>query len=84
MNEGCKVEVKDSVRVLCLAGRGSSDVDFRKCTNERDGMEGVTNPHHRESVGKFRNQMWCISTLEFDALVKVVDGLSEPQANDQE
>jgi len=47
-------------------------------------MEGVTNPDHRETVGKFGNQMWSISTLEHDALVKVIDGFSEPQANDQE
>ena len=47
-------------------------------------MEGVTNPYHRETVGKFRNQMGCVSTLELNALVKVIDRFSEPQANDQE
>ena len=47
-------------------------------------MEGVTNPYHRETVGKFRNQMRSVSTLELDALVKIIDGLSEPQADDQE
>jgi len=47
-------------------------------------MKGVTNPHHRETVGKLRDQMWSISTLELDALVEVIDRFSEPQANDQE
>jgi len=47
-------------------------------------MKGVTHPNHREAVGKFRNQMWSVGSLELDALVEVIDGLSEPQANDQE
>jgi len=59
-------------------------VNFCKRTNKGDRMESVTNPHHRETVGKFRNQMWTVSTLEFDALVEVIDGFSKPQANDQE
>ena len=59
-------------------------MDFRKRTNERDRMEGVTNPYHRETIGKFRNQMWPVGTLKLDALVKVIYGFSEPQANDQE
>jgi len=47
-------------------------------------MKGVTHPNHRETVGKFCNQMWSVGTFELDALVEVIDGLSEPQANDQE
>ena len=55
MNEVCKVKRGDTVRILRLAGRGGSDVDFCKCANERDRMEGVTDPYHRETVGNFRN-----------------------------
>ena len=69
---------------LRLAGRGSSDVDFCKRTNERDRMEGITNPHHRETVGNPGNQMWSIGTLELDALVEIINGFSEPHPNDQE
>lgn len=69
---------------LRLAGRGSSDVDFCKRANERDGMEGVTNPYHCESVGNLCNQMWCIDTIELNALVEIIDGFSEPHPNDQE
>ena len=72
-----------TVRVSRLAGRGSSDVDFCKRTNKRDGMESVGNPDHCEPVGKFRDQMWSIGTLELNALVEVVSGLPEPHTNDQ-
>jgi hypothetical protein len=37
-------------KVLRLARRGGSNVNFRKCANERDRMEGVTDPYHRETV----------------------------------
>ena len=84
MNEVLKVVTGDTTRVLHLARRGSSDVDFCKRTDERDGMEGVTDPHHCETVGKFRNQMWCVGTLELNALVEIIDGFSEPQADYQE
>ena len=46
-------------------------------------MEGVTDPYHRETIGKLRNQTWCISTLELDALVEIIDGFPEPHTNDQ-
>ena len=59
-------------------------MDFRKCTNKRDGVEGVPDPHHRETVGKSRHQVWSIGTLERNALVEVIDSLSKPQADDQE
>ena len=59
-------------------------MDFREGTNEGDRMEGVADPHHCETVGKFRNQMWSIGTLELNALVEIVYGLSKPQADDQE
>lgn len=47
-------------------------------------MEGITDPYHRETIGKLRNQMWCIVTIELNALVEIIDGLSKPQANNQE
>jgi len=65
-----------------LAGRGSSDVNFGKRTNERDSMEGVTDPHHREAVGNPRNQMRSVDTLEFNALVEVINGFPEPHPDD--
>jgi len=84
VNEVLKVATEDTTRVLHLAGRGSSDVNFCKRTDERDGMEGVTDPYHRETVGKFRNKMWCVGTLELNALVEIIDGFSEPQTDYQE
>lgn len=59
-------------------------MDFRKRTNDRDRMERVTDPHHRETVGKFRNQVWSIDALELNGLIEIVDGFSKPHANDQE
>ena len=71
-------------KVLRLARRGSSNVNFRECANERDRMECVTDPYHRETVGKLRDEMWAGVTLELDALIEVINSFSEPQANDQE
>ena len=59
-------------------------MNFRECANERDRMEGVTDPYHHETVGKFHDEMWAGITLELNALVEVIDGFPEPQANDQE
>ena len=59
-------------------------MNFRKRINKGNGVESVTNPYHRETVRELRNQMWSAGALELDALVKVIDGFSEPQANDQE
>lgn len=84
MEEVCKVERKDTVRVLRLTRRSGSNMNFRKRTNKRDRMEGVTNPYHRETIGKSRNKMWSVCTLELDTLVEIIHGLSKPQADDQE
>ena len=59
-------------------------MDFRKRINKGNRVESVTNPYHRETVRVLCNQMWSIGALELDALVKVIDGFSEPQANDEE
>ena len=75
---------RSTVHILHFTGGSGSDVDFRKRTNKRDGMEGITDPYHRETIGKLRNQMWCIVTIELNALVEIIDGLSKPQANNQE
>lgn len=83
MNEVCGIEREETVRVLRLAGRGSSDMDFCERTNEGDGVEGVADPHHRETVGNLRNEMRCIDTLELDALVEIIDCFPEPHTNDQ-
>ena len=69
--------------MLRLAGRGSSDVNFCKRTNERDRVESISDPNHCEPVGNLRNQVWCIDTRELNALVEIVDGFSEPHTNDQ-
>lgn len=69
--------------MLHLARRGSGDVNFRECTDEWDGVESVTDPHHRETVRECRHQVWGVITLELDALVEIIDGFSKPQANDQ-
>ena len=45
--------------VLRLARRGGSDVNFGECANERNRMEGVTDLYHRETVGKFHDEMWA-------------------------
>ena len=82
MNEVYGIEREDVVRVLCLAGRSGGDVDFCERTNKGDGMEGVANPYHRETVGNPRNQMRSIGTFEFDALVEIIDGFPKPHAND--
>lgn len=46
-------------------------------------MESVSDPDHCEPIGKFRDQMWSIGTLELNALVEIVSGLPEPHTNDQ-
>jgi hypothetical protein len=63
---------------LYLARRGSSDVNFCKRTDEGDGMESVSNPYHRETVGKFRDYVGAVNSLELDALVEIIDGFSKP------
>jgi len=45
-------------------------------------MEGITDPHHRETAGKFRGQRR--STEVRNALIKVINGFSKPDANDPE
>ena len=60
----------------------SSDVDFHKRANERDSLEGVTDPPQRETSGKCRDQLWF--TILLGALVKVEDSFSKPYANDPE
>jgi hypothetical protein len=70
--------------VLHLAKWCGGDVDFRERTNERDRMEDITDPYHGETIGKASDQMCAIVTLELDALVEIINGFSEPQANDQE
>jgi len=59
-------------------------VDFGKCTDKRDRVEGVGDPHHRETVGKSRHQVRSIGPLELNTFVEVIDSLSKPQADDQE
>lgn len=83
MNKVWGVEGENNVRVLRLTGRGSSNVDFCERTNEGYRMEGVTDPYHRETVRKLRNQMWPVGTLELNALVEIVNGFPKPHANDQ-
>jgi len=82
MNETCGGLKGIQCPRLRLAGRGSSDVDFCKRTNERDRVEGVTDPHHRETVGDPRNQMRSVGTLEFNALVEIINGFPEPHPDD--
>ena len=57
-------------------------MNFCKRTNERDSMEGVADPYHREAVGNPRNQMRTVGTLEFNALVEIIDGFPEPHPDD--
>ena len=83
MNGVCGVKGADTVRVLRLAGRSSSDVDFCKSTNEGDRMEGVTDPYHRKTVGNLCNQMRSVGTLEFNALIEIINAFPKPHANDQ-
>ena len=83
MNEVRGIKRECTVRILCLAGRGGGDVDFCKRTNKRDRMEGITGPHHCETVGNRRNQMRSIGTLELNALVEIINGLPKPHTNDQ-
>ena len=59
-------------------------MDFRERTNERDGMEDVADPYHGETIRKASDQMCAIVTLELDTLVEIINGFSEPQADDQE
>ena len=58
-------------------------MDFCKSTNEGDRMEGISDPYHRETVGNLRNQMWSVGTLEFNALIEIINGFTKPHANDQ-
>lgn len=46
-------------------------------------MEGVADPYHRETVGNLRNQVWSVVTLEFNALIEIVNGFPKPHTNDQ-
>jgi hypothetical protein len=46
-------------------------------------MESVPDPYHRETVRERSHEMWTTITLELNALVEIVDGFPEPQANDQ-
>lgn len=59
-------------------------MNFRECANEKDRMEGVTGPYHRETVGEFHDEMWAGVNLKLDGLVEIIGGFPEPQANDQE
>ena len=53
-------------------------MDFRECANEGDGVESVTDPYHREPVGKSGHEMRGSIALELDALIEIVDGFPEP------
>ena len=81
-----RARLKDRRRplVLCLRGRCSSDVNFRECANKEDSMERVTDPYYRKAVGKPRHRVWSGITLELNALIEIVDGFPEPQADNQE
>ena len=46
-------------------------------------MKSVSDPDHGETVGKSGHHMWAIVTLELDSLIEIIDGFSEPQADDQ-
>ena len=59
-------------------------LNFRECANEGDSMERVTDPYHRKAVGKSRHQVWGGITSEPNALIEIVDGFPEPQADNQE
>ena len=59
-------------------------MNFRECANEGDSMERVTDQYHRKAVGKSRHQVWGGITFELNALVEIVDGFPEPQADNQE
>ena len=58
-------------------------MDFHKRTNERNSLEGVTNPSHRETTGKIRDRDLS-TTVVLDALVKVNNGFSKPYVDDTE
>jgi hypothetical protein len=78
-----KGTLKDALK---LVRRGSSGVDFRESANKRDRTdrtEGVTDPHHRETIGKLCDEMWEVITLKIDALVEITDGFPELELNDR-
>ena len=78
MKNVCKIEERRCSLILCFARRRSGDVDFCECTNERDSMERVSNPHHRKAVRESGDQMWTVVALELNALIKIIDGFSKP------
>ena len=57
-------------------------MDFHERTDERDRLEGETDPPHREAAGKFCHQIWA--TVGHNALVEVDNGFSKPYASDPE
>ena len=57
-------------------------MDLHKRTNERDSLDGITGPPHRETAGKLRDHL--LSTVGLDALVEVDDSFSKPYPNDPE
>lgn len=75
----------DNTVVQCYA-RGllpvSPDVDFHLRPNKNGKMEGAANPHHPETVGKFRKERWTSQPL--DAPVKVADVYPAQHVNDCE
>lgn len=60
----------------------NGDVDFRERADERDSIEGITGPCHREPAGKFCDQLYI--TVDLDAFVEVDNGFSKPYADDPE